>query len=86
MFRSPKIVGESEEPLDLASDLTIKEKIMKKFALVLAPIVLSIAVSSAFAGRSADQLMLQEQQNKRVVAEKRKHAEMQAMMEECMKR
>lgn len=45
---------------------------MKKSALVLAAIVLSIAVSSAFAGRSGDQLMLQEQQNKRVVAEKQK--------------
>ena len=58
---------------------------MKKLALVLAATVLSTAVSGAFAGRSADQLMLQEQQNKRVIAEKQKQADMQATMDECMK-
>ena len=58
---------------------------MKKLALVLAASVLSTAASGAFAGRTGDQLMQQEQQNKRVVAEKQKMAEMQAMMDECMK-
>lgn len=58
---------------------------MKKLALILAAAVLSTAVSSAFAGRTGDQMMLQEQQYKRIVAEKRKQAQMQAMMDECMK-
>lgn len=58
---------------------------MKKIALVLAAAVLSTAVSGAFAGRTGDQMMLQEQQYKRIIAEKRKQAQMQAMMDECMK-
>lgn len=58
---------------------------MKKAALLLAAVLLSTAAFSALAGRSADQLMLQEQQNKRIVAEKQKQADMQAMMDECMK-
>jgi len=58
---------------------------MKKLALVLVVTVLSTAVSGAFAGRTGDQLMQQEQQTKRVIAEKQKLAEMQAMMDECMK-
>lgn len=58
---------------------------MKKLALVLAATILSTAASGAFAGRTGDQLMQQEQQNKRVIAEKQKIAEMHAMMNECMK-
>ena len=58
---------------------------MKKLVLAVTVAVLSTAVSGAFAGRSSDQLMLQEQQNKRVIAEKQKQAETQAMMDECMK-
>lgn len=58
---------------------------MKKAALLLAAVFLSATAFSALAGRSADQLMLQEQQNKRIVAEKQKHAEMRAMTDECMK-
>lgn len=58
---------------------------MKKLALVLAATVLSIAAFGAFAGRTGDQIMLQEQQNKHVIAEKQKQADMHAMMDECMK-
>jgi len=58
---------------------------MTKLALVLAAAILSTAASGAFAGRTGDQLMQQEQQNKRVIAEKQKQADMQAMMEDCMK-
>lgn len=58
---------------------------MKKLALLFAAAVLSTAVSSAVAGRTGDQMMLQEQQYKRIIAEKRKQAQMQAMMDECMK-
>lgn len=57
---------------------------MKKLALVLTATVLSTAAFGTFAGRAGDQLMLQEQQNKRVIAEKQKQADMQAMMDECM--
>jgi hypothetical protein len=39
-----------------------------------------------FTGRTGDQIMLPEQQNKRVIAEEQKQADMQAMMEDCMKR
>ena len=58
---------------------------MKKLALVLAASVLSTAAIGAFAGRTGEQIMLQEHQNKRVVAEKQKQADMQAMRDECMK-
>jgi len=58
---------------------------MKKLALALAVAVLSTAVTGAFAVRTGDQLMQQEQQNKRVIAEKQKQADMQAMTNECMK-
>lgn len=58
---------------------------MKKLALVLAATVLSTSAFGTFAGRTGDQIMLQEQQNKRVIAEKQQHADMQAMAEDCMK-
>ena len=58
---------------------------MKKLALVLAATVLSTAAFGTIAGRTGDQIMLQEQQNKRVIAEKQKQADMQAMTEDCMK-
>lgn len=57
---------------------------MKKLALALTVAVLSTAVSGVLAGRTGDQLTQQEQQKKRVIAEKKKVAEMQAMMGECM--
>jgi hypothetical protein len=58
---------------------------MKKLMLVLAVSVLSAVVSGAFAGRTGDELNLQDQQNKRVIAERQKHADMQAMIDKCMK-
>jgi len=58
---------------------------MKKLALVLAATVFSTSAFGTFAGRTGDHIMLQEQQNKRVIAEKQKQADMQAMMDACMK-
>ena len=58
---------------------------MNKLALVLATVMLSAASLGAFAGRTGEQLMLQEQQNQRVIAEKQKVVEMQAKLEECLK-
>lgn len=58
---------------------------MKKLALVLAAAIISTASIGTFAGRDGLQIMQQEQQNQRVIAEKHKAAEMQAMMENCLK-
>ena len=58
---------------------------MKKPALVLAAVMFSAASLGAFAGRTGDQLMLQEQQNQRVTAEKQKVVEVQAILENCLK-
>jgi hypothetical protein len=58
---------------------------MMKLALALAATVLSTAAFGTFAVGTGDQIMLQEQQNKRVIAEKQKQAGIQAMMEDCMK-
>lgn len=56
---------------------------MKKLALAVAVVVFSAASIGAFAGRTGDQWMLQEQQNQRVVAEKQTVSEMQAMLVAC---
>ena len=58
---------------------------MNRIALVVAAVMLSAASLGALAGRTGDQLMLQEQQNQRVIAEKQKVAKMQAMLEDCLK-
>ena len=58
---------------------------MKRLALAIVVVVFSATSLGAFAGRTGDQWMLQEQQNQRVVAEKQKVSEMQAMLEACSK-
>jgi phosphopantothenoylcysteine synthetase/decarboxylase len=68
-----------------ARHIYLRQKIMIKLALGLAATVLSTAAFGTFAGRTGDQIMLQEQQNKRVIAEEQKQADMQAMMEDWMK-
>ncbi len=59
---------------------------MKKLALVIIAVMFSAASFGTFAGRTGDQWMLQEQQIQRVTAEKQKVAEMQAMLEDCLKK
>lgn len=58
---------------------------MKTIALVVAAAIFSTATFAAHAGRTGDQWLLQEEQNKRVIAERQKLADMRTMMEECLK-
>ena len=58
---------------------------MKKLILWVALVAATLTSFSSFGGRDGLQMQQQEQQNKRVVGEKQKQADMQAMMDECMK-
>lgn len=56
---------------------------MRRSLLIVVAAVAAVTSISTHAGRTGDQMVLQEQQNKRVAEEKHQMQEMRAMLERC---